>query len=306
MDFASWNKESAHLNAWEFFAVRQHARYVPIKDPANHHMLPAAVGYRLRVAGMVGIQLGPVAETVAQRGGGLELRIGVSMYDEVTGTFYGNTCSSLPSIPINVPADGLTADTPLNVSIDQDVYYLSRLVDERCLVVLDIIVVESLDKVALREVSVGWAALPTVQAGNMAARPGATLTAPLRAGSLRYLLWGTPRSGHPPPANIPGAVVHFCLERYPAADRFAHLLPSDFTVTYSDVIPGLGRFDYAGNLTYSVCSGKIISSMANPIVQPPLAVCVKTLMVLLPSGLDQQLKAMTKNQVRGSVPNKAP
>eukprot|EP00976_Prorocentrum_cordatum_P072687 1180806-Prorocentrum_minimum.AAC.3 len=67
--------------------------------------------------------------------------------------------------------------------------------------------------------------LPQVQKGNLDAKPGAELRAPVRSGSPRYLLWGKPRAGHPPPANVPGAAVHFCLERCPGADRYSHLLP---------------------------------------------------------------------------------
>ncbi len=49
-------------------------------------------------------------------------------------------------------------------------------------------------------------------------------------------------------------------------DAFIPLLPQNFLVSYSDVVPGLRRFDTAGQL--SVTSKQVISTMANPMLCP--------------------------------------
>ena len=50
------------------------------------------------------------------RGNALELRLGVSLYDEATGCFYGNTCNSLPCIPLPLIP---TPQEPVDMDIQQ-------------------------------------------------------------------------------------------------------------------------------------------------------------------------------------------
>lgn len=63
----------------------------------------------------------------------------------------------------------------------QDVYFVTRLVDSRCLLVLEYIVVERRKNVPVREVSVGWSALPTVQPRNANADAGALVQVRMRS-----------------------------------------------------------------------------------------------------------------------------
>jgi hypothetical protein len=90
---------------------------------------------------------------------------------------------------------------------------------------------------ALQEVSLGWAALNTVQRPSKGDAPGANVQVSIKRGSPRYLMWGMPRTGHPPPKSLEGARLLFCLEACPAFVQAAPFLPRDFLVTYSDVVP---------------------------------------------------------------------
>lgn len=107
------------MEVWEAFAVRQRGRYTPLPYRGIHDLLPTAMGYRLRLSEIVGLQMGQVAEAMAKRGSQIELRVSVSLFDEATGSFFGNTCSSLPSMPVpESSAEGL-AETPVTLSLQQ-------------------------------------------------------------------------------------------------------------------------------------------------------------------------------------------
>ncbi|KAK3266483.1 hypothetical protein CYMTET_24895 [Cymbomonas tetramitiformis] len=123
--------------------------------------------------------------------------------------------------------------------------HLWGLLDTRCLLVLDLILVEKKAGVPINEFSVGWTALPTVQpvqegqegkAGKRAKAQSSTI----KKGSPRYLMWGMPVVNNPPPMYIDPQVanVEYMLEASSAFLKIHHLLPENFLVTYSDVIPG--------------------------------------------------------------------
>lgn len=50
---------------------------------------------------------------------------------------------------------------------------------------------------------------------------------------------------------VPLPSPHAQAEAYPAMDSFIPLLPENFLTSYSDVVPGLRRFDTAGQLSVS-------------------------------------------------------
>lgn len=131
--------QSSHLEAWELFASRQGARYTPLLNRGLHEMLPHTMGYRLRLAALHKLTFGPLAAEAKARGNSLEMRLGVSLYDEATGCFYGNTCNSLPCIPLPLLP---TPPEPVDLEIQQDVYFHTRLLDPRCLLVIEVVLVE--------------------------------------------------------------------------------------------------------------------------------------------------------------------
>jgi nephrocystin-4 len=67
--------------------------------------------------------------------------------------------------------------------------------------------------------------------------------------------------------SLPTAAAVACqAEAYPVGDAFIPLLPPDYLVSYSDVLPGLRRFDSAGAL--SVTPKQAISTLAAPMMCP--------------------------------------
>jgi hypothetical protein len=53
-------------------------------------------------------------------------------------------------------------------------------------------------------------------------------------------------------------------------DAYIPLVPENFLVTYSDVVPGLRRFDTAGQL--SITTKTVISTLASPMLCPTYSV----------------------------------
>lgn len=86
----------------------------------------------------------------------------------------------------------------------------------------------------------------------------------------------------------------------PAMDPFIPLLPEDFLVTYSDVIPGLRRFDTSGQL--SVSTKQVISTCANPMLSPTYSVVLRRLQLALPQKLHELLLTMGTKQHLPMVP----
>eukprot|EP00798_Chlamydomonas_sp_ICE-L_P030493 gene30493-35511_t len=74
--------------------------------------------------------------------------------------------------------------------------------------------------------------------------------------------------------------IVFQAEMYPAADAYIPLIPEDFLVTYSDVIPGLRRFDTAGQL--SITTKTVISTLASPMISPTYSVVLRRLQLAIP------------------------
>ena len=74
-------------------------------------------------------------------------------------------------------------------------------------------------------------------------------------------------------------------EAYPSMDPYIPLLPENFMVTYSDVVPGLRRFDTAGQL--SITAKTVISTMASPMLCPTYSVVLRRLQLALPAKLHE-------------------
>lgn len=88
------------------------------------------------------------------------------------------------------------------------------------------------------------------------------------------------------------------IEAYPAMDPAKALLPQDFLVCYTDVIPGLRRFDLAGHPTTVVKS--ILNTLANPLLAPTCAVSLAGIQLLVPQLLHNLLSVLP--ELVGAVP----
>ena len=272
---------------WERFAARQLSRHVPVA-PDGLVLSDTPRGYRLRVHAVEEYPFGPEPHRVAGRGRSLEARCALSFYDEVTGSFHGATCSSLPE-EVKLPVAGRVPENPENpdaapvgtLDVQLDAYYTTRVCDARCLAVVEIVVVEREGDRVVRETSGGWAAIPTRGADGAEPTGGASV-APVRAGSPRYLMWGRPRAGQHPPSPLGRARVHFALEPCDAALAVAAAVPDDFPVTYGDVIPGVLRFDARGTLTSAVHA--VTTTLVSPLLAPARRVAARNVRVSLPAA----------------------
>ena len=292
---------------WERFAARQLSRFVA-PAPGGLTASDETRGYRLRVLAVEAYPFGAEAYRVAGRSNKVEVRAAVSFYDEASGTFHGATCSSVPeevTLPPPEAANGAGRPQPAKgknardnagkpklpvatLDVQHDVYFTTKIRDARCLLVLEIVLVERRGGTIVRETSGGWAAIPTVDK-NGREPVGEPSSAPIRAGSPRYLMWGRPRAGQHPPAQLGDARVHFIYEPAPMLSHAKALIPDDFPVTYGDVIPGMLRFDPFGQLTSNALA--ITSTLAAPVLAPTRRVALRGLKVRLPKALSDVVAA---------------
>lgn len=111
------------------------------------------VGYRLRI-----LKVSDMPINTTFDGRTFEFQLGVSLYDEAYGTFYGNTCYSLSDTYDRGRAQQRNA---IDLDMSFDVYYHTSVSDPRCMAVVEVIMLERmLDGVVKGQFSLGWAMLP--------------------------------------------------------------------------------------------------------------------------------------------------
>lgn len=76
------------------------------------------------------------------------------------------------------------------------------------------------------------------------------------------------------------------------------LLPQDFLVTYTDVIPGLGRFDFDGQATTAL--KRTLNTLASPQLAAPCALSLGGVQLVVPQLLHNLLSVLP--QVLGTIP----
>ena len=118
--------ENAPMRMWSQFALKQKQRYVPIPPDANRRVLPETQGYRLRVLKISDLPLHTTFD-----GRTFEFQLGVSLYDEAYGTFYGNTVYSMSDAYDRNRAAQRNA---IDLDFSFDVYYHTAVSDPRCMV----------------------------------------------------------------------------------------------------------------------------------------------------------------------------
>lgn len=100
-------------------------------------MLPESTCYRLRVQNVS--NLPPLSQVTA--GVSYELQLGVSLYDESLGVFYGNTCYSPCDTPKQQQQNTVTGDgtaTGGGIEFCFDIFFHSAISDPRCMAVVSL------------------------------------------------------------------------------------------------------------------------------------------------------------------------
>jgi nephrocystin-4 len=122
------------VQAWCQFAERQAKRYMrpPPSSSNQQRLLPEPTCYRLRIS-----SISNLPQLLARTNGGssssnFELRLGVSLYDEAAGAFYGNTCYSQADAPKQQQQQH-DADS---CNFCFDVFFHSVISDPRCMAVV--------------------------------------------------------------------------------------------------------------------------------------------------------------------------
>ena len=93
-----------------------------------------------------------------------EFQLGVSLYDEAYGTFYGNTCYSMSD---GYDRNRAAQRNAIDLDFSFDVYFHSAVSDPRCMAVVEVIMLERmLDGVVKGQDSLGWALLPLFRVGG--------------------------------------------------------------------------------------------------------------------------------------------
>ncbi|GLC73822.1 hypothetical protein PLESTF_001424700 [Pleodorina starrii] len=290
--------ESRPLIQWAEFAARQKQRYAPIPPDANRRALLETQGYRLRI-----LKVSDMPINTTFDGRTFEFQLGVSLYDEAYGTFYGNTCYSMSDTYDRGRAAQRNA---IDLNLSFDVYFHSTVSDPRCMAVVEIIMLERmLDGVVKGQYSLGWALLPLFRVSQNPLPPGAPvvsgmqlddvpgrpMAARLMAGTPRYLLFRNVfNEDLRPPKVIPDATILFQAEVYPAMEPYIPLLPENFLVTYSDAVPGLRRFAASGLL--STTTKTLISTLASPMLSPTYSIMLRRLQLALPMRVHDLLMSL--------------
>ena len=235
----------------------------------------------------------------------MEARVALSFYDETAGSFHGRTCSSAPRAIRLPPAAGDGPGAMPVGTLDcgpHEAFFVTRVADPRCLIVAEVVIVErdATSGAVVRETTGGWAAIPSRGANGeeppaTASPPGGepASTAPMRAGSPRYLMWGRPRAGQHPPSPLGAAKLRYSYEACDvvAAPRCAALLPEDAFFCSREIVPGLHRVDArTGRLTSAGVgdggaegSAALATPLARPTLAPTRKVALRGVRVALPA-----------------------
>ncbi|KAK9823703.1 hypothetical protein WJX72_004791 [[Myrmecia] bisecta] len=282
-------EEARLIHEWERFAERQADRFAPLSVPiSQRRMLAESQGHRVRLLALSGVPM------YQAEGRTFEFRVGVTLFDKGSGQFFGNTCISTP-VPFDKRKAGSRQGVRCNLSFD--LYFHSRLVDSQCMAVVDVVLVERLeDGVIDGEYSAGWAMLPLLPPPLKSPQKKAVeRTAGVMMGTPRYLLFqgmflDQAIPAQPLVSEAAPCLLTYTVEPYPAATAFAALVPEDFLITYSDVVPGLQRFNPKGQSTVALVN--ISSTLASPLLVPTFSIVLHSVRIALPHGFGETLEVL--------------
>lgn len=134
------DSQAQALEAWAQFIKKQCERYVPAPFNPTRRTLPETQGYRLRI-----LRVSELPNQALLSGSTYEFQLGISLYDENLGAFYGSTCYSLHDAPSTLQPGAAGAATAeggpqprVDVDFSFDVYYHSAISDPSCMAVVSI------------------------------------------------------------------------------------------------------------------------------------------------------------------------
>ncbi len=129
-------------------------RYIPLSPitASGLHLLPETAGYRLAIHAIEGL---PTQFLVPET---LQLRVTISLYNQSSGHFVGNTVHS------SILKHGFRPSQRLHevdVEVALEAYFHTRVFDRHLVAVAEICLVEmTMEGVAAREWALGWATVP--------------------------------------------------------------------------------------------------------------------------------------------------
>lgn len=131
--------------------MQRHIPLAPI-TAAGLHLLPETAGYRLAIHAIEGLPTHALTPET------LQLRVSVSLYNQSSGHFIGNTVHSTVLKHGFRPSQRLHE---VDVEVGLEAYFHTRVFDRQLTAVAEISLVEmTLQGVAAREWALGWATVP--------------------------------------------------------------------------------------------------------------------------------------------------
>ena len=240
--------EADALRAWEIFRQAQSQRCTPLrmgstcgKTSALLAVLPTSRPVCVRLDVLHNLPVPHAAAAALSSGCALLAQFTISMFDASSCAFFGATAVTQP-VPLSPqPCVGSYDDgeTLYTAHLHAQAYFHSQVADSRCLLVFDCQLVDPSSLQVIHEA--GWAAIPLVQP-SLGSRPGGglipagiTADVALRQGASRALL----SRSHPRTPPLGFAHLLYGVHACPAFAPCCGLVPPNFVVTSSDVIPGI-------------------------------------------------------------------
>lgn len=263
---------------------------MPLPPSTDRQLSPSSRGVHLKLQHVRALPVPPGVRTltnlVPEMATPAELQLSVSLFDEASGTFFGNTCHSARA-PIGGPAAGGAA---MDVPLDMDVHFHTTVSDARCVAVVELILRERAADGKLRdEYSAGFALVRLFETLSSGGRGGA---AQVLSGSPRYLLfkalYGT--SAKAPPLVMDCQVV-FQASFHDALVAAQPLVPENFLLMPADTVPGLRRFSTATGHA-SVARKGVQTWLQQPQVAPIVPVALRGVQLAVPLALHDMLESL--------------
>ncbi|GMH42847.1 hypothetical protein BSKO_10766 [Bryopsis sp. KO-2023] len=272
------NSEVHDSSEWARFYVRQSERYLPLKHEGKKADSKSK-GYRVRLQE---VEFSTQVAGMAEGEDMVSLRVGVTLWDSMSKSFFGNTLTSKVTPSIDWNKSDLEAS--LSSALQFDIYFHSKIRHDGCHMVVELIAVKTRSKVAIHEVSLGFFMLPIFKIlENIGS--SITQTVEMFGGSPRYLFFqgGDLERSPSTQGNLLFQVdvcPEFCEVSLP-------LIPQNFLVTYSDVIPGLQRLDKQGQPTNKISS--IISTLSRPVASQKFDISLRGIKISIPWALHKKV-----------------
>ncbi|GAQ82901.1 hypothetical protein KFL_001280210 [Klebsormidium nitens] len=289
---ASTGTSESSVVAWIGRMQEQKGRVLQIARDWPPKMGADSIPYKLTLLWMSGLTPPDNNRSI------FECRVGVSLFDETSGAFFGNTCQGVSRPWVAAPPD-VRGGAVSSCRLEQDVFFHTRVVDPKSVLVVELVAVEkNIHGVVLAEYGLGWSTIslasearPTPPASLLPAfglaREGAEVQlAWVKSGTPRYLmLRDLPHVA--PPEQIPGCVLAYDLSRYDKIAPAMSLLRENELVTDRELVPGILRVGANGKPTRALKDA--FSTIREPVIMPAAKVLLSNLRLRLPPGFHELL-----------------